>query len=397
MNLIGVIADDLTGAAELGAVGWRHGLAAEVLATNQLCRKSGLACIDTHSRSLPPKPAAARAAAAAKALRTAGVHWIFKKTDSVLRGQVTAEIEAIMRQLGCSRALLLPANPSLGRTIRNGNYYIGNRPLNRTDFARDPEHPRRSAKVVNLLAHSARMPLRVLKLSEDFSETGIHLGEVSSSEDTMSWIQRLEPDMLLAGGAETFGAALRARGFRPAQPARGTVPPDSHKELFVCGSASDACQQFIANSRRCGVPVFGLPAALATAGRFSRTACHAVVDRVTAALRTDPRVIFSVGLPPVTDRSVAGRLSAHLAKFTAEVLRSSPVDHVYAEGGETAAALLTEMGWERLQVKCELAPGVATLRPEGVRTQLTIKPGSYLWPGSVSQVVARRRPQTQAH
>ena len=396
MNLIGVIADDLTGAAELGAVGWRHGLAAEVLATNQLRRKSGLVCIDTHSRSLPPKPAAARAAAAAKALRTTGVHWIFKKTDSVLRGQVTAEIEAIMRQFGCLRALLLPANPSLGRTIRNGNYYIGNRPLNRTDFARDPEHPRRSAKVVNLVAHSARMPLRVLKLSEDFSETGIHLGEVSSPEDTMSWIQRLEPDMLLAGGAETFGAVLRARDFRPAQPG-GTVPPANHKELFVCGSASDACRQFIANSRRGGVPVFGLPAALATGGRLSRTACHAVVDRVTAALQTDPRVILSVGLPPVSDRSVAGRLSAHLAKFTAEVLRATPVDHVYAEGGETAAALLTEMGWERLPVKCELAPGVATLQPVGVRTQLTIKPGSYLWPGSVSQAVARRRHQTQTH
>ena len=33
------------------------------------------------------------------------------------RGQVTAEIEAVMKQLKLERALLLPANPSLGRTM----------------------------------------------------------------------------------------------------------------------------------------------------------------------------------------------------------------------------------------------------------------------------------------
>src|ERR1017187_6495349 len=115
--MIGVIADDLTGAAELGAVGLRHGLRAEIVRSGKPGGAADLVCVDTDSRSCPPAEAAKRAAAAAKFLRGAGAKWIYKKVDSVLRGNVTAEVEAVMMQLDFNRALLLPANPSLGRII----------------------------------------------------------------------------------------------------------------------------------------------------------------------------------------------------------------------------------------------------------------------------------------
>ena len=121
--MIGVIADDLTGAAELGAVGLRHGLRAEIVRRGDPSGRADLVCVDTDSRSCEPA-AAKRAATAAKMLRAAGAKWIYKKVDSVLRGQVTAEVEAVMKQLKVERALLLPANPSLGRTIRDGQYFV---------------------------------------------------------------------------------------------------------------------------------------------------------------------------------------------------------------------------------------------------------------------------------
>ena len=97
--MIGVIADDLTGAAELGAVGLRHGLRAEIVRSGKPSGRADLVCVDTDSRSCEPAAAAKRAAAAAKMLRAAGAKWIYKKVDSVLRGQVTAEVEAVMKQL----------------------------------------------------------------------------------------------------------------------------------------------------------------------------------------------------------------------------------------------------------------------------------------------------------
>src|SRR3954471_8394078 len=122
--MIGVIADDLTGAAEIGAVGLRHGLRTEIIVTGKPSGKADLLCVDTHSRSLSAREASQRVAKATRQLSAAGVQWIYKKTDSVLRGQVTAEIETILKELEFQRALFLPANPSLGRTIRDGKYFF---------------------------------------------------------------------------------------------------------------------------------------------------------------------------------------------------------------------------------------------------------------------------------
>jgi len=111
--MIGVIADDLTGAAEIGAVGWRHGLRAEIVLAGEPSKEAGLVCVDTDSRSCDPNEAAHRAASAARLLRHCGADWFYKKTDSVLRGNVTPEIEAIVAELDFRGVLLVPANPSL--------------------------------------------------------------------------------------------------------------------------------------------------------------------------------------------------------------------------------------------------------------------------------------------
>src|SRR5881227_3497421 len=122
--MIAVIADDLTGAAELGALALRHGLAAKIVQKEPIDRQAGCVCFNTDSRSCDPPEASRRAAAAAQLVQAASAEWLYKKTDSVLRGNILAELEGIMNQLGFNRALLLPANPSLGRIIRDGRYYV---------------------------------------------------------------------------------------------------------------------------------------------------------------------------------------------------------------------------------------------------------------------------------
>jgi uncharacterized protein YgbK (DUF1537 family) len=70
--MIGVIADDLSGAAELGGLGWRYGLTAEVLIEGSTSGETDVACLDTDSRSCPPDEAARRAASATSSLGAVG-------------------------------------------------------------------------------------------------------------------------------------------------------------------------------------------------------------------------------------------------------------------------------------------------------------------------------------
>jgi uncharacterized protein YgbK (DUF1537 family) len=381
--MIGVIADDLTGAAELGTVGLRHGLRAEIIQRGQPVGPADLACLDTDSRSCDPKEAARRAAAAAATLQAAGARWIYKKVDSVLRGQVTAEVEAVLRQLKLDRALLLPANPSLGRVIRDGEYFVKGKPIHRTEFANDPEYPRRSAQVIRLLGTPEHFLLRLANGERTVAANTLLIGQTNSSDHVNEWVAARQPNCLMVGGSEFFGALLRAELPGARTPAPASVNFSEGRELFVCGSASESVQLLVKSAKGSRVPVLGLPKELAWGMNFSAEVCEVMSQRVVAAFQTSRRVILQVGLPPAQNVTVARELSRHLVDIAERVLGQTDVKNIFAEGGATSAELVRRMNWPRLQVIREWAPGVATLAvagPGSATQWLTIKPGSYAWP-----------------
>ena len=386
--MIGVIADDLTGAAELGAVGLRHGLQAEIVLQGQPSGEANLVCIDTNSRSCGPKEAGRRAALAARMLRTCGARWIYKKVDSVLRGQVVAELEAIMPQLGVKRALLVPANPALGRTISDGKYFIHGRPIHKTDFARDAEYPRLSPRVLDLMRASDHRAIQVGRVDDSLPAEGIVVGEAGSSADLQQWAAVWKCNQLPAGGAEFFAALLARAGHKPvAAHTRQTPAPGAGPHLFVCGTMSESSRESIRAARKCGTPVFSLPRELARGGRMTRAAAEALSREAVAELRRNSVVVLHIGLSRVREPRAAGLLATHLVRIAQLVLGQLEVGQVYLEGGATAVELVRRLGWDRLNVLREVAPGVATLGVGGAPSlRLTIKPGSYAWPDQIREL-----------
>jgi D-threonate/D-erythronate kinase len=389
--VIGVIADDLTGAAELGAVGLRHGLRAEIILSGEIRHSTDLVCVDTDSRSCTPGEAADRTAVAASRLRALEARWIYKKVDSVLRGQVTAELEAIMSQLGFNLALLAPANPSLGRVILAGRYFIRGRPLHESEFAHDPEYPRRSSDVLDLLATAKRLPIRVCRAKNPLPASGIVIGETGTPRDLQHWAGRLNPEILPAGGVEFFAALMVAAGHAIASPpADIAVPSATGGELFICGSASESANEFVHMAKASGTPVFSLPETLAWGAEFAPSAVEEAAQPAVVAFRSHRRIILNIGLPPVREPARARLLAVHLSQVAQAVLRQASIGHVYVEGGATAVELLRRLGWKRLEVCRELAQGVVTLTAVDAPSPfLTIKPGSYRWPDKVREVFVR--------
>jgi len=410
--MLGVIADDLTGAAEIGAVGLRHGLRADILPGPAFARSRSalpdLLCLDTDSRFCTPTEAARRAAAAARSLRRTGVALIYKKVDSVLRGQVVPEIQAIMAELRLDLALLVPANPSLGRTISDGHYFIHNQPIHKTEFARDPAYPREFSHVLKLLAKPRLSRIQIGDLTEPFPSNGIIVGNVATSRDVEGWARRRATATLVAGGAEFFSAIVKSfsssisdgplakgkrsryenfkSGFRPGlQSNEHQVPSSStpSKQLFICGSTSAATREFIAAQRHLGTPLFSLPSELAHGAKLTSSATKGIAGSAAAALHTHPRILLQVGLPLIRRPSLVQKLSSYLVRIAVFILKQAAVDHVFVEGGATAIELVRALHIRRLFVLNELAPGVATLGVEGrKRLRVTMKPGSYQWPES---------------
>lgn len=375
--MIGVIADDLTGAAELAAAGYRHGLRAEVWLKEGVRVSSDLICMDSDSRSCPPVVAGRRAANAARALRRRGSGWIYKKTDSAMRGSIAAELTQLMRVLKFRRALLIPANPSRGRIIQNGKYFINGVPIHKTDFRFDPEYPCRSCSVKELL--NANTEVYVCSLDHALPERGIIIGEAESPEDLRRWAAKCDGTMLAAGAVEFFVALLQEQGRRPKKDPVYARAPAGVRQLFVCGSASASTRQFLRRSRLEGVPVFTLPRYLMRGGKMRGIDRRRMLEEIAAAYKRNKRVILAVGFPMVKDLKIARRFSVELAALAAQAVEKLRLNELFAEGGATAANLARALGWSQLELCREIAPGVAKMRARVVNRFLTIKPGSYSW------------------
>ena len=145
--MIVILADDFSGAAELAGIAANCGLSAEVHTRFQPDSTADVIAVDTDTRWRTEAEAIQIMLGVAQKVQAARPSWIYKKTDSVLRGHVRAEIETLMNVTGLNDCLFIPANPSKARIIEHGHYFIQGVPLHETVFAQDPDYPRRSSEV----------------------------------------------------------------------------------------------------------------------------------------------------------------------------------------------------------------------------------------------------------
>jgi uncharacterized protein YgbK (DUF1537 family) len=348
--MIVVIADDLSGAAELAGAACRHGLRAEVQTVFFPGTNADVVCVDTDSRLLPSAEAAQRVAAVTRDVIAVNPRWIFKKCDSVLRGPVLAEARAVANAAGCERILLIPANPSRGRTIRAGTYLLNGQPLNETVFATDPAHPRFTANVKALLEGDL---------------ANVTVPDIASVSEVRLQAELVDAHTLPVGAADFFTALLLVRTARGI-PSPAELPV-AGRTLLVCGSEASWPQRYRDAVAR-GIPAFSLP--------------HDIPS-VLSQLRTNATAVIGIGNGLTTQKVTPGELSRQLAESVAAILRQSPVDRLLLEGGATSAAVIAALGWTRLRAEEVADSGVGVLRPATAAAPLlVIKPGSYPWPAA---------------
>jgi uncharacterized protein YgbK (DUF1537 family) len=379
--MIAVLADDLTGAAEIAGIGWRHGLRSVILKRGEPPVKADLLVYDTDSRHCVPTEAARRVAAIARRLEKQSPQWIYKKVDSVLRGNVLAETQALAKVLRVSRCLLVPANPSGQRTIKHGRYFVGGIPLDRTDFRNDPTHPRLTSKVDQLLGASGSTRISTRQPNTPDLPTGITVGDAPCSEDILHWAARLDSTTVAAGGGEFFGALVAREHALMAGRQRRIASAGIDSTLFVSGSLAASSIRFVQLREQRGWPVYAFPDKLLKARSVTSHACRDWVRQISCGLSQHRNVIMTVGRGVMSGRSTGRRIELALAKTAAQVMLRTKVDRVCVEGGSTAAALLQELQWKRLDVQGEFARGVTSVRVSGLPgIQIVLKPGSYAWP-----------------
>lgn len=376
-----VIADDLTGAAEIAAIGHLRGLSTAIVldTARGLPLAEELVVIDSNTRLETPERAAARVSAIADLIPATLRGRVFKKVDSVLRGQVAAELEALCARLGLHASLLCPCNPSRGRCITRGRYSIDGVPLDRTAFASDPHQPATSDRVELLLGRTLH-PVQVHDAGDvqpAALSQGVNVGSAASSVEVQAWAARLRDGILPAGGADFFEAYLSLYGLpAPLAPA-GCDARGPH--LLLSGSLAPAGRAFRNALADTGTPLVRLPV-----HAYDPPALDGAVAALAQHLSASGRAIASTqeGFLDGADR--IAWLQACFSMTATRLHARRSFRHLLAEGGSTAALAAASLGWNSLTVAGIWAGGVVTLRPDHAPSMLfTMKPGSYPWPDSL--------------
>jgi uncharacterized protein YgbK (DUF1537 family) len=382
--VIVVIADDFTGAAELGGVGLRYGLVTEVQTVFDPGSGAELLVVDSDTRSKSSQGAAQKVKTVAEQIRQIPAEWVYKKVDSVLRGAVLAELVALLGAVEQDRVLLVPANPSAGRQIRQGQYFIDGKALHETDFAHDPEHPVRSSNVVELLGHRKGLVTCAVRRPQHVGAHSITVGDGASKGDLSAWARKLDARTIAAGAAEFFAAVLETKGFQAKAQVSAVPRPAGSKELFVCTSPSAYSRKAVEQARNGGVAVCEMPPQLFESDELVLELLQRWTDETVVALSRQQRAIVTIGRAVSPNPDLAERLRRWAANLVERVLERSAVRDLYIEGGATASTVVHQLRWTRFAPCLEVSPGVVRMtvkQKPGFR--LTIKPGSYPWPDSV--------------
>ncbi|MBX3062728.1 MAG: four-carbon acid sugar kinase family protein [Anaerolineae bacterium] len=404
--IIGVVADDITGANDIGIMFAKSGYLAHVyrydsiegvdLAVPDVC------IIDTNSRLDPAAVAYNKVYAATKALQQAGCQQFHNKTCSVFRGNIGAEFDAMLDALGQEFAVVILGFPKNGRITVDGIHYVHGVRLEESEFQRDPVHPMRQSNLVDILQAQTKRRVGLINaetirqgklrptLEQMRSDYNYVILDVADQQ-MLTTIAVAVYDYPVLCGSSAIAEALPAHWQKSHNAQTIPIPPSTGAGvLCAAGSLMPQTAAQVDFLQKQGVPTFTLnPLRL-----FSDQAqeLNALVDKLVATLNEGKDVLFHPeSTPEIVDemRSVGAErglslaevsrlVSTAIAEVVAMTIKRTRVNRLLIAGGETSAAVCQRLGIKGLQIYEEIQPGLPIcLSLEAPPTLLVLKSGSF--------------------
>ena len=390
---LGCIADDYTGASDLANTLTRCGL--RTMQTIGVPRDDlalpevDAVVVSLKSRSIAAPEAVAKSLAAEQWLRGRGAaHVMFKicsTFDSTDAGNIGPVMDALQADCGEPIVLVTPAFPETGRTVYQGNLFVGRVPLNESPLKDHPLNPMHDANLVRVLGRQSRSRIGLVDLVT--VARGAAIVDAVFDRDLESIGLAALADRLSVG-ASGLGLGL-ARGLvasgyvRAAGQAMAEEQPIGGMAACLAGSCSQATLAQVAEAERV-MPVLRLdPEQLVNGADETRRALQWAAEH----LANGPVLIASSSTPEQVaalqarhGRDAAGHAIEQAMAALAQGLVAAGVRRLVVAGGETSGAVVDRLGIPGFLVGAEIAAGVPVLRAVGAAQGamlLALKSGNF--------------------
>ena len=401
-----VIADDLTGALDAGVHFAERGITTEVnpvfnSASAKIKPEESVevVVINTESRHIPAEEAVKQVGLAARYGMDLGAKFIYKKTDSTLRGNVGAELEALMEATGENRIPFIPAYPALNRYTRKGYHYIGDQLLHQTRFAEDPLEPVKSSYLPEILGQQTRCKIGLhafpfdqeVSLSEN-DEREILVFDCAYDVDMDRIGSFLEDQKLLkiVAGSAGFASVLAGKLSFFSAPVESIHNPGTC--LIINGSLNPVSLEQIRIMEESSMKCIHLEPGFLNSEPDQEKQWDRMTGKVINMLQDEPFLLVSSTrsledlkgyLKNKHSQSITKDIYSGAARrfgqFIARILETCDIGILIVVGGDTLMALVSEMNIPFLHPVKEVLPGVvlSKVKIKGQSTYLVTKPGGY--------------------
>lgn len=401
MILLLIIADDFTGALDTGVQFAAHGIRTRVVVDADVdftSQEVKVLVVDTETRHLPAAEAYDVVAKLTRRAKCAGISYIYKKTDSALRGNIGAELAAVLEASGCSRLPFLPAFPQTGRITRGGVHYVDGVPVTESPFGIDPFEPVKHAVISELIAEQCSQPVKSFPAlttgSSILQEEGILVFDAADPDELFHTGRQLqEQDALhIMAGCAGFGAVLPELLGIDAEES-GSLPELDPRLLVVCGSVNPITLTQLDRAESAGFIRLRLTLRQKLEpGYWNSSEGRDDLIRMEEILAANSYCIIETNDPggnqPTADyadalgidrETMRVRIAGSLGSLVGEIFTSPSLGTLLLTGGDTLLQCMNCVGVRELEPLCELEKGVvlASFTYHGCTRHVITKSGGF--------------------
>lgn len=418
--LLGVIADDFTGASDIAntlakGLPGQGGLRTAQFLNVPRTKATGdieAGVVALKSRSIPAAEAIAQSLAALRWLQDQGCRQIVFKYcstfDSTPEGNIGPVAEALAAEFDVGGVVVCPAFPAAGRTVYQGHLFVQNRLLDESGLENHPLNPMTDPDIRRWLARQAKHPVGLIawpSVRKGSAQIAAELGEAARRGERLVIVDALTEDDLVAIGRAGAGARLLTGGsgvalglpgnFISTGEAKGEFPKAvglKGPEAILAGSCSNATRGQIEHHK------LSHPALAIDVDAVMRSAAGAD-DIVSFVLENQGRapLVYSSDNPAqvkaLQDRYGREKVAHTLDRLFADAARSlvrKGIRRLVVAGGETSGAVVSALDLGALTVGPEIDPGVPVLVSDGeAPIALALKSGNFGTPEFFSKALGK--------
>ena len=417
MAILGIIADDFTGATDIAGMLVKNGM--RTIQTIGIPAKGAIpddvdaVVVALKTRSIAAKDAIAQSLDALKALQAAGcIRFFFKYCstfDSTDQGNIGPVGDALLDALGGKQAIYCPAFPENARTIFFGHLFVGDLLLSDTHMRHHPLNPMTDSSLVRVLARQTKhkvglVPLKQVQAGsatlrgalDKLAADGVRHVIVDAVADTDLGIigEAVGDDLLVTGGSGValgLPAAYRRRGLLAHKSGADALPKIDGAAAVLAGSCSAATLGQIANFKG---PRLALDTDAICRG-------EPVGDKALAWAKSklgNGPILLSASDKPEAVKALQQKYgvekSSHAIENTmaqlATGLVAAGVGQLVVAGGETSGAVVGALDVTALRIGPEIDPGVPWTASVGAKPLLlALKSGNFGAPDFFTKAFAK--------